>query len=180
MSLTTDRLILRQWRAADREPFAELNADPVVMRHFPATLARADSDAFADRIEAGIIERGWGLWAVEIKSSGAFAGFIGLQPLRPELPFAPGVEIGWRLGASFHRRGYATEGARRVVLYAFETLGLPEIVSFTTAGNAESRHVMEKLGMTRDPAEDFDHPAVPADWPGRRHVLYRLAAPARP
>ena len=102
VDLTTDRLLLRQWRAADREPFATLNADPVVMRHFPTRLSREESDAFADRNEAGIAERGWGLWAVEILATGAFAGFIGLQPLRPVLPFAPGVEIGWRLAAPFH------------------------------------------------------------------------------
>jgi len=174
--LATDRLLLRQWRAADREPFATLNADPVVMRHFPARLTREESDAFADRYEAGIAERGWGLWAVEILGTGAFAGFIGLQPLRPAFPFAPGVEIGWRLAAPFHGHGYATEGARHVVTYAFETIGLPGIVSFTTERNTASRRVMEKLGMTHDPAEDFDHPSVPVDWAERRHVLYRLSA----
>ncbi|MFI5892531.1 GNAT family N-acetyltransferase [Actinoplanes sp. NPDC051513] len=179
MSLATDRLLLRQWRVADREPFAAMNADPVVMSHFPARLTREESDAFADRSEAGIAERGWGLWAVDV--DGEFAGFIGLQPLRPTLPFAPGVEIGWRLAARFHGHGYATEGARRVVTYAFDTIGLPQIVSFTTERNIASRRVMEKLGMTRDPSEDFDHPAVPAEWDGRRHVLYRLAAlPSNP
>jgi ribosomal-protein-alanine N-acetyltransferase len=174
MSLTTDRLVLRQWRAADRAPFAAMNADPIVMRHFPALLTREESDGFADRNEAGIAERGWGLWAVD--ADGEFAGFIGLQPLRATLPFAPGVEIGWRLAARFHGHGYATEGARRVVAHAFGVIGLPELVSFTTEQNTASRRVMEKLGMTRDPAEDFDHPAVPADWAERRHVLYRLAA----
>ena len=175
VTLTTERLLLRQWRPEDREPFAALNRDPVVMRHFPAPLTRAESDAFADRNESGIAERGWGLWAVEIGETGAFAGFIGLQPLKEILPFAPGVEIGWRLGAPFHGHGYATEGARHVVTHAFSTIGLPEIVSFTTERNSASRRVMEKLGMTRDPAEDFDHPTVPADWSGRRHVLYRLS-----
>ena len=175
MNLVTSRLLLRQWIAADREPFASLNADPVVMRHFPSLLSRAESDGFADRNQAGIAERGWGLWAVEIRSSGEFAGFVGLQPLKPILPFAPGVEIGWRLGAAFHGLGYATEGARSVVTYAFETIGLPEIVSFTTERNLASRRVMEKLGMRHDPAEDFDHPGVPGDWAERRHVLYRLS-----
>jgi len=174
--LATDRLLLRQWRAADREPFATLNADPVVMRHFPARLTREESDAFADRNAAGIAERGWGLWAVEILETGAFAGFIGLQPLRPVLPFAPGVEIGWRLAAPFHGHGYATEGARHVVAYAFGAIGLPELVSFTTERNIASRRVMEKLGMTHDPTEDFDHPSVPVEWAERRHVLYRLSA----
>jgi ribosomal-protein-alanine N-acetyltransferase len=176
MILTTDRLLLRQWRPEDREPFAAMNADPIVMRHFPATLTTAESDASADRLEAGIAERGWGLWAVEIRETADFAGFIGLQPLNPILPCAPGVEIGWRLTAKFHNRGYATEGARRVVTAAFGTIGLPEIVSLTTERNTASRHVMEKLGMTHDPAENFDHPSVPTTWPERRHVLYRLAA----
>jgi RimJ/RimL family protein N-acetyltransferase len=176
--LSTDRLRLRQWRPEDREPFAAMNADPVVMHYFPSTLTREQSDAFADRNEQRITERGWGLWAVEIKESGAFAGFIGLQPVNPAFPFAPSVEIGWRLAAPFHQRGYATEGAREVVVASFGWIGLTDLVSFTTARNQPSRHVMEKLGMTRDPAEDFDHHAVPVDWPGRRHVLYRLAAPA--
>jgi RimJ/RimL family protein N-acetyltransferase len=177
MSLETDRLLLRQWRAADKAPFAAMNADPVVMRHFPYALTRAESDSLADRLTAGISERGWGLWAVEVRDTGEFAGFIGLQPVGPKLPFAPAVEIGWRLAAAFHGRGYATEGALRTVTYAFETIALPEIVSMTTEQNRASRHVMEKIGMTRDPADDFLHPTVPADWAERRHVLYRLRRP---
>lgn len=176
-TLTTERLILRPWRATDREPFAALNADPVVMRHFPGSLTRAQSDAFADRVAADLAERGWGLWAVELRETGDFAGFIGLQPLKPALPCAPGTEIGWRLAAAFHGHGYATEGARRVVAYAFGELALADLVSFTTERNQASRRVMEKLGMTHDPAGDFDHPTVPVDWAGRRHVLYRLNRP---
>jgi RimJ/RimL family protein N-acetyltransferase len=175
--METDRLLLRQWRAEDREPFATMNADPVVMRYFPAPLDRAASDAFADRNEAGIAERGWGLWAVELRSTGAFAGFVGLQPAPPTLPCAPAIEIGWRLAAAQHGSGYATEAARAVRDHAFEVLGLDGLVSFTTEANRPSRRVMEKLGMTRDPAEDFDHPGVDPSWPGRRHVLYRLARP---
>ncbi|MGX6607137.1 GNAT family N-acetyltransferase [Micromonosporaceae bacterium Da 78-11] len=176
-TLMTERLVLRQWRDEDREPFAASNADPAVMRHFPAVLTRAESDALVDRLAAGIAERGWGIWAAETRAGGAFAGFVGLQPLGAELPFAPGVEIGWRLGSVHQGLGYATEGARQVLDFAFGELRLPEVVSFTTTLNQPSRHVMEKLGMSRDPADDFDHPRVPADWPGRRHVLYRLAAP---
>ncbi|GAA2638409.1 GNAT family N-acetyltransferase [Paractinoplanes durhamensis] len=176
MTLTTERLLLRQWRAADREPFAEMNADPVVMRHFPSRLTRAQSDAMADQKEAAVAEQGWGLWAVEIKDTGDFAGFIGLQAVPAYLSFAPAIEIGWRLGARFHGVGYATEGARDVRAYAFEVLGLPGLVSMTSALNTNSRRVMEKLGMTHDPAEDFDYPTDPPDWSGRRHVLYRLAA----
>ena len=178
MALETERLVLRQWRAADKAPFAAMNADPVVMRHFPAPLTRAESDALADRLAAGITERGWGLWAVEVRDTGEFAGFVGLQPVGDTLPFGPAVEIGWRLAAAFHGQGYATEGARRTVTYAFETIALPEIVAMTTERNRASRRVMEKLGMTRDPADDFVHPLVPADWDERRHVLYRLARPA--
>jgi RimJ/RimL family protein N-acetyltransferase len=174
--METDRLLLRQWRAEDREPFAAMNADPVVMRYFPAPLDRAASDAFADRNQAGIAERGWGLWAVELRSTGEFAGFVGLQPVPAILPCAPAVEIGWRLGAAHHGFGYATEAALLVRDDAFKVLGLAELVSFTTEANRPSRRVMEKLGMTRDPADDFDHPGVDPSWPGRRHVLYRLAA----
>ncbi|GIE92986.1 GNAT family N-acetyltransferase [Paractinoplanes rishiriensis] len=175
MTLATERLLLRQWRPGDREPFAAMNADPVVMRHFPRVMTSAESDGLADRLEAGIAERGWGLWAVEVRAGGAFAGFIGLQPVtNPSMPVAPAVEIGWRLAAGFQGQGYATEGARRVVGYAFDEIALPELVSFTTVQNRASRRVMEKLGMTHDPADDFDHPTVPADWAERRHVLYRL------
>ena len=177
MTLETERLLLRQWQPADREPFAAMNADPAVMRYFPAPLDRATSDAFADRNEAGIAERGWGLWVVELRSTGEFAGYVGLQPVPPSLPFAPAVEIGWRLAAGQHGCGYATEAARAVRHHAFEVVRLPELVSFTTTANLPSRRVMEKLGMTHDPAEDFDHPGVDPAWSGRRHVLYRLGTP---
>ena len=177
MSLETERLRLRQWRAEDREPFAELNADPVVMRHFPSTRSRAQSDTMVDRVSAAITERGWGLWAAELRETGEFIGFIGLQPVPDNMPFAPAIEIGWRLAAKFHGHGYATEGAIRARQYAFETIALPEIVSMTSAQNRESRRVMEKLGMTYRPDEDFIHPNVPADWRERFHVLYRLRRP---
>ena len=173
--LSTERLLLRQWRLADREPFAAMNADPRVMRHFPAPMSREQSDAFADRIEADIAAQGWGLFAVEVRSTGAFAGFVGLKEVGPPYPFAPAVEIGWRLAAAQHGFGYATEAARAVVAYARDVLYLPALVSMTTVRNRQSRRVMEKLGMTRDPAEDFDSPTVPPSWSGRRHVLYRLA-----
>jgi RimJ/RimL family protein N-acetyltransferase len=177
VTLETERLLLRQWRASDREPFAAMNGDPQVMRHFPAVHSREQSDAMADRIEARIAEHGWGLWAVEVKSSGEFAGFIGLQPLPAAIPAAPAIEIGWRLAAAHQGLGYATEGARKVLEFAFGELHLPEVVSMTTQLNRPSRHVMEKLGLVRDPADDFDHPTVPASWAGRPHVLYRLVAP---
>jgi ribosomal-protein-alanine N-acetyltransferase len=176
MELTTDRLSLRRWRLADREPFAALNADPEVMRHFPAPLTREQSDAFADRIEAAIEQQGWGLWALEEAGTGAFIGFTGLARPSFDAHFTPAVEIGWRLARGAWSRGYATEAARAAAAFAFDTLALEELVSFTAAGNGRSRAVMERLGMTRDPADDFDHPAVARGDPLERHVLYRLPA----
>lgn len=171
----TERLLLRTWRPSDREPFARMNADPEVMRHFPAPLQRAESDALADRIEAHFAAHGFGLWAVEVVGGAPFVGFVGLQVVPFEAPFTPAVEIGWRLAASAWGRGYATEAAREAVRIAFEELRLPALVSFTTPQNVRSRRVMERIGMVPDPAGDFDHPRLPEGHPLRRHVLYRLA-----
>ncbi|MEU8171437.1 GNAT family N-acetyltransferase [Microbispora hainanensis] len=171
-SIRTERLVLRRWREDDKEPFAALNADPVVMEHFPATLSREESDALAERIEAGFDEHGFGLWAVE--ADGEFIGFTGLSVPRFTAPFTPCVEIGWRLARSAWGRGYATEAARASLEDGFGRAGLTEVVSFTAVPNVRSQAVMRRLGMTRDPAEDFDHPALPAGHPLRRHVLYRI------
>jgi RimJ/RimL family protein N-acetyltransferase len=173
-TLRTARLLLRPWRDEDRAPFASLNADPLVMRHFPAPLSRPESDALAERLARQLDGRGFGLWAVEIPGLAPFAGYVGLAVPAFEAPFTPCVELGWRLARAWWNRGYATEGARAASAYAFETLRLPELVSFTVPDNVPSRRVMEKLGMTRDPAEDFDHPGLPPGHPLRRHVLYRL------
>lgn len=174
--LRTSRLLLRHWTEADREPFADLNADPAVMEHFPAPLDRAASDALADRIEDRLEQQGWGLWAVETPD-GRFAGFTGLNPVPPavaeQVSGNPTVEVGWRLARWAWGHGYATEAAGAAMAHGFDVLGLPEIVSFTATGNTRSRAVMERLGMTRDPADDFDHPALAPDSPLRRHVLYR-------
>jgi len=175
--LQTDRLYLRHWRASDREPFAALNADPRVMEHFPAPLSREESDALAARIESHFEQHGFGLWAVEIVGAAPFAGFIGLSIPRFEAHFTPCVEIGWRLASEYWGYGYATEGARAVLAFGFEQLQLAEIVSFTVPDNLRSRRVMERLGMIRIPADDFDHPVLPKGHPLRRHVLYRLARP---
>ncbi|HST83149.1 MAG TPA: GNAT family N-acetyltransferase [Kineosporiaceae bacterium] len=175
--LTTERLLLRGWRDADREPFAAICADAEVMRYFPGILSRAETDASVDRFRARFAERGYGLWAVEVKATGAFAGFVGLNPAPDEVPAAPATEIGWRLGRSFWGRGYAPEAARTVLQHAFGRLGLTELVSFTTVANAQSRRVMEKLGMTHDPADDFDNPGLKS-WSDARHVTYRLTADA--
>ncbi len=176
--LETERLVLRRWTDADRDTFAALNADPEVMRFFPAPLSREESDALIDRIEAGFAERGFGLWAVQVKDAEPFVGFTGLWRLNPQVPY-DGTEVGWRLVRSAWGKGYATEAARAAVAYGFGDAGLREIVSITAAVNAPSRAVMQRLGMTYDPAEDFDHPGVPAG-PLRRHVIYRLPAPLGP
>jgi len=173
VTLRTERLLLRPWRDSDRAPFAAMNADPKVMEHFPAVSTRAESDATVERIVARMEQQGFGLWAVEVPGVAEFIGFIGLGPANAVLG-RPAVEIGWRLAAEHWGRGYATEGARASLAQAFDGLDLDEVVSFTTTANERSRHVMEKIGMTRRAADDFDHPGVPASWPGRRHVLYRI------
>ena len=173
--LGTERLHLRRWREADLAPFAHLNADPVVMEYLPALLSRAESDAMVERIEACFEGRGFGLWAVEVVATGELAGYVGLSPATFEAPFTPAVEVGWRLAHRHWGRGYAPEAARAAVADGFGRLELGEIVSFTAVINHPSRRVMEKLGMTHEPAEDFDHPALPDGHRLRRHVLYRLA-----
>jgi RimJ/RimL family protein N-acetyltransferase len=176
--LRTDRLWLRRWRPADREPFAALNADPRVAEFLPAALTREASDALAARIEAHFEAHGFGLWAVEIPGVAPFAGFAGLSVPDFQAHFTPCVEIGWRLAAPFWGHGYATEAARAALGFGWGRLQLAEIVSFTVPGNLRSRRVMEKLGMRRDPADDFDRPGLPEGHPLRRHVLYRIAAAA--
>lgn len=173
--IRTARLRLRRWRADDREAFAALNSDPLVMEHFPAALSRAESNALADRIEAHFTQHGFGLWAVEIPGSVEFAGFLGLSIPSFQVHFTPCVEIGWRLRRDGWGKGYATEGARAALRFGFERLGLEEIVSFTVPANLRSRRVMERIGMQHSPADDFDHPLLPAGHPLRRHVLYRRA-----
>jgi RimJ/RimL family protein N-acetyltransferase len=178
VEIHTERLRLRPWRAADREPFAKLNADARVMRYFPSPLSREESNALADTLQAHIEQHGWGPWAVEVPNVTAFAGFVGLATPRFESHFTPCTEIGWRLGPEFWGRGYATEGALAVLEFGFRELGLDEIVSFTTVSNSPSRRVMERIGMTHDPADDFDHPLLPARHALRRHVLYRRSRAA--
>lgn len=173
--LGTERLILRRWRQADREPFAAINADPAAMEHFPATLTREQSDELVERIEAGFEQHGFGLWALELRDRGQFVGFAGLAVPGFEAHFTPAVEVGWRLARSAWGNGYAIEAGRAALAFGFGEAGLAEVVSFTAAGNARSRRVMERLGMTHDPADDFDHPSLPKGHRLRRHVLYRTA-----
>ena len=171
-------VLVRRWSPADRPVFAAMNADPIVMEYFPSALDRSESDAFVDRIEAHFDTAGFGLWAVEIVSSGAFAGFVGLWPAAFDAHFTPAIEVGWRLRSDVWGNGYATEAARLALDDGFSRLGVDEIVSFTAAVNQPSRRVMEKLGMRRDPLDDFEHPSVAVGSSLRTHVLYRLAADA--
>lgn len=173
--LRTERLRLRRWLPADLEPFANLNADPRVVEFLPTVLSREQSDAFVARAEAHFDECGFGLWAVETLDGAEFAGFVGLSTPRFEAHFQPSVEIGWRFAAKHWGLGYATEGARAALSFGFDVLRLEGIVSFTVPANTRSRRVMEKIGMTRDPADDFDHPLLADGHPLRRHVLYRIA-----
>ncbi len=172
--LRTERLVLRDWRPEDREPFAALNDDPAVMEHFPTHLTREQSDAMVGRITGFLDEHGWGLWAVEVAQTGQFIGFTGLSVPRFEAPFTPCVEVGWRLARSAWGHGYATEAARASVAHGFGPLGLEEIVAMVVPDNVRSQAVMRRLGMTRDEEADFDHPLVPEGSPVRRHRLYRL------
>ena len=145
------------------------------MEYFPATLSREESDALIDRIMSSWAEHGRGLWAVERANDGAFLGFTGLASPTWQAPFTPAVEVGWRFVRAAWGHGYATEAARAALQFGFEKIGLHEILSWTTVANGRSRSVMERLGMTRDPADDFDHPALAVDSPLCRHVLYRLS-----
>lgn len=177
--IDTPRLRLRDWRDDDVDRFAAMNADPAVMAHFPAPLTREETEAVVGRIRAHLAGHGFGLWAVEIPGVTRFAGFIGLSHVRFEAPFAPAIEIGWRLAVPFWGAGYATEGARAALAYAFDVLGLDEVVSFTIPANLRSQRVMQRIGMQRDPAGDFDHPLLPDGHRIRRHVLYRARRPGR-
>lgn len=175
--IATDRLVLRNWRASDAEPWAALNADPAVMEHFPAVLTADESNALMDRCRAAIDEQGWGLWAVERRADGAFLGFTGLSRLRDNNPLAPGVEIGWRFARHAWGGGFASEAARAALEYGFERIQLPEIVAFTATANLKSRAVMDRIGMMRREDLDFDHPALPKGHRLERHVVW-TAGPA--
>lgn len=173
--LTSRRLRLRRWTAGDLDAFAAINQDPAVMATLGPPLSRENSSAFIERIEACFDERGWGLWCVEVVDGPPCIGYVGLWPVPDDLPAAPAVEIGWRLASARWGRGYAPEAAAVVLDDAFSRLGLDDIVSFTAVINDKSRRVMEKLGLVRDPADDFDHPRLAIDDPLRPHVLYRVS-----
>jgi Acetyltransferases, including N-acetylases of ribosomal proteins len=174
--LKTDRLLLRHWRDADREPFAAMNADPEVMEHFPALLTFSESYTMIERIEAAHRERGYALWAVEVTATGTFIGFTGLSVPGFQAHFTPAVEIGWRLARTAWGHGYASEAAGAALAFAFENCGIDEVVSFTSTTNLRSQAVMRRIGMNHDPADDFDHPRVAEGHRLRKHVLWRLTA----
>ncbi|MES3023763.1 MAG: GNAT family N-acetyltransferase [Pseudomonadota bacterium] len=174
IAFDTERLRLRQWQASDHAPLAELNADPRVMEYFPSTLDREASDACIARWSAHIAERGWGLWAVQLRDTEALIGMVGLQVFSAALPFAPCVEVGWRQAHAYWGKGYATEAARGALRVGFEQIGLEEIVAMTALINRRSRAVMETLGMREDGAT-FEHPKVPEGSVLREHCLYRLS-----
>jgi RimJ/RimL family protein N-acetyltransferase len=176
--LVTERLRLRTWRNSDLEPFAALNADPEVMRHFPEPLDREASDALVGRIKAHFDLHGFGPWVVEIPGITDCAGFVGLMVPTFEAHFTPCIEIGWRLARRYWGKGYATEAATAALTYAFDTLQADEVVAITVPANRPSRAVMERLGMIRDPYGDFDHPNLPVGHVLQRHVLYRKKHPS--
>jgi len=173
-NLNSDRVILRQWREEDLIPFAKMNSDPIVMECFPAILSQKESDELAEKIQNHFQKHGFGLWVVEIPRITKFAGFIGLNIPQFEAHFTPCVEIGWRLKKEYWGQGYATEGAKLCLEFGFNQLQLNEIVSFTAQVNTRSRRVMEKLGMTHNPQDDFLHPLLPRNHPLSYHVLYRI------
>ena len=175
MELRTPRVLLRQWKDSDLDAWAAMNADPAVRRHFPAVLSRAEALGEADRIRSAIAQRGWGMWALEIPGVHPFAGFVGLSLPGYEAPWMPAVEIGWRLAPVAWHQGYATEGAIAALDFAFKHLELPQVVALSVPNNSPSHSVMERIGMVRDTAADFDHPRVPADSPLKRHILHRIS-----
>jgi len=172
--LETDRLALRRWRDSDLDPFAEMGTDVRVMEHFLSTVSKSESEQTIARIRQHFGEHGYGLWAVEVKSGAPFIGFVGLQHVAFEADFRPAVEVGWRLAFEAWGHGYASEAAQEALRFAFEDIALAEVVSFTVEGNHRSRAVMQRIGLSHYPGEDFDHPKIPEGHPLRRHVLYRI------
>jgi RimJ/RimL family protein N-acetyltransferase len=173
--LTTDRLLLREWHDSDRTPYATLNGDPEVMRHYPSTLTPEQSNEMVERIVSTWREKGFGLWAVERLDTAEFVGYVGLFSPTWEAEFTPCVEIGWRLAKEHWGNGFAPEAATAALDWAFANVDLPgdRVLSFTTLGNVNSQRVMQKIGLVRDMDGDFDHPLLPY-WKDRRHVLYGI------
>lgn len=173
--ITTERLVLRQWREEDLEPFAKLNADPKVREFFPGLMSREECERSIKLMSDHITRCEWGLWAASLIETDEFIGFIGLEDVYFQAHFTPAVEIGWRLALDYWGKGYATEGAKAALAYGFDTLNMDEIVSFTAVQNRRSRRIMEKIGMNHNSKDDFDRPKLPKEHPLQRHVLYRIS-----
>lgn len=172
-TIETERLYLRQWQASDFAPFAEMNADPKVMEYFPKLLTTSMSNTIAKKCQSLIDDNGWGFWAVSLKETDTFIGMVGLNHAYADMPFSPAVEIAWRLHNDYWGLGYATEAARASLNFAFDTLGLDEVVAFTAVINKRSQLVMERLGMTNT-QEDFFHPMLESNHRLAEHVLYKI------
>jgi len=173
LDLQTPRLHLRNWRQQDWPEFARLNADPEVMEYYPTTLSTDESNELADKISTKLTDQGWGFWAVELKITSQFIGFVGLNQPIYDLPVSPCTEIGWRLAKPFWGMGYATEAGRIALDYGFTILALTEIYSFASTSNLRSISVMKRLNMT-DTRQNFEHPIIPPNHPLREHVLYKI------
>jgi len=173
IELKTERLLLRRWKKRDFPVFSTMNADPLVMEYYPDVLTETESDAMAHKFESLLAKRSWGFWAVELIKEKRFIGFVGLHKPTYELPVTPCVEIGWRLGKEYWGNGYATEGAKASLKFAFEELNLNEVYSFTSVLNKKSRSVMARLNMQNTEA-NFEHPIIPKNHRLREHVLYKI------
>ena len=173
-TLHTNRLLLRRWQEDDLAPFAALNSDPVAMEHFPGLMTEAQTESMIEGMEAHFEEHGYGLWALELNLTKNFIGFTGLSTPGFEAAFTPAVEVGWRLFPKYWDSGYATEASREAIRFGFEVAGLEQIVSFTVPANRRSCRVMERIGMTHDPEDDFDHPSLENGSPLKRQVLYKM------
>jgi len=171
--LVTERLILRQWLPSDYATFAEISADPVVMKYYPNSLTVLKSNEFSKKCKTLISHNGWGFWAVELKNNSEFIGFVGLHNPETKLPFSPCTEIGWRISQSHWGHGYATEAGNEALKFAFTQLELAEVVSFTTLKNSKSIRVMEKLNMVNT-FRNFKHPSIPKGHELQEHVLYSI------
>ncbi|HBV75745.1 MULTISPECIES: GNAT family N-acetyltransferase [Vibrio] len=171
MTINTPRLLLRQWNESDLAPFIQMGQDPDVMRFFPSVLTQDESEALMKKIMALIDENGWGFWAVEIKETKEFIGFVGLNAVENDLPCTPFIEIGWRINKPFWGQGFAPEAAKAALEYAFTELNQKSVYAFTAKQNSPSRRVMSKIGMVNT-RNDFDHPKLPDGHILQRHCLY--------
>lgn len=174
VEIRTPRLLLRQWKDSDLDAWCAMNADAEVRKFFPSVHTRADAEGEAGRIRAGIAQRGWGMWALEVPGVEAFVGFVGLNAPGFPAPWQPAVEIGWRLKRDAWGHGYATEAAAASLQFAFQQLELPQVIALSVRTNTPSHNVMTRVGMTPWPGMEFDHPRVPADWPLKEHIVHRI------